>query len=102
MEKKDYLPFCRYYKGEKENPYKSGNKALFWDYERVWIDKSVDEKDDTLGDMLDEYIAYGLGEFEQMDNTPVTLKALLFNRYSHWMGCNTDGFKKWYKKEYHG
>ena len=41
-------------------------------------------------------------EFEQMDNTPVTLKALLFNRYSHWMGCNTDGFKKWYKKEYHG
>lgn len=38
MEKKDYLPFCRYYKGEKENPYKSGNKALFWDYERAWID----------------------------------------------------------------
>lgn len=38
MDKKDYLPFCRYYKGEKENPYKGGNKALFWDYERVWID----------------------------------------------------------------
>ena len=36
MEKKDFLPFCRYYKGEKENPYKSGN--IFWDYERVWID----------------------------------------------------------------
>lgn len=100
MEKKDFLPFCRYYKGEKECP--KGMAMSFWNYERAWVDLSVDKEDNALGNMLDEYIAYGLGEFEQMDNTPVTLKALLFNRYSHWMGCNTDGFKKWYKKEYHG
>lgn len=27
MEKKDFLPFCRYYKGEKENPYKGGQQG---------------------------------------------------------------------------
>lgn len=100
MEKKDYLPFCRYYKGEKENPYKSGNKALFWDYERAWIDKSVDEKDDTLGDMLDEYIAAGLSEFEMRDGIPATLKALLYNRFCHWQMADAASFKKWYHQSY--
>ena len=97
--KKDYLNFCRYYKGEKECP--GNKKASFWEYERKWVDLSM-SKDDILGNMLDEYIAYGLGDFEKMDNTPITLKALLFNRYSHWMGCDTYGFKNWYRKEYHG
>ena len=104
MEKKDLLPFCRYYKGEKENPYQSGNKALFWDYERVWIDLSVD-KDEMLGNMLDEYISAGLSEFEMQDDTPVALKALLFNRYGHWFGGyglseDAKGFKNFYLNEY--
>ena len=104
MEKKDYLPFCRYYKGEKENPYKSGNKALFWDYERAWIESSI-EKDDALGNMLDEYIAAGLSEFEMRDGIPATLKALLFNRYGHWLGGyglieDAKGFKKFYERYY--
>lgn len=104
MDKKDFLPFCRYYKGEKENPYKSGNKALFWDYERVWIDLSVD-KDEMLGNMLDEYIAAGLSEFEMRDGIPAALKALLFNRYGHWLGGyglieDAKGFKKFYLNEY--
>lgn len=100
MEKKDFLPFCRYYKGEKENPYESGNKALFWDYERAWIDKSVDEKDDTFGDMLDEYIAAGLSEFEMRDGIPATLKALLYNRFCHWQMADAASFKKWYHQSY--
>ena len=97
MEKKEYLPFCLYYKGEKECP--KDVKASFWEYEKKWIELSV-KKDDSLGNMLNDYIAYGLSEFEQMDNTPITLKALLFNRYSHWQNCDIDGFKKWYNTEY--
>lgn len=104
MEKKDYLPFCRYYKGEKENPYESGNKALFWDYEKKWIESSID-KDDALGNMLDEYIAAGLSEFEMQDDTPIALKSLLFNRYCHWNGGyglsdDAKAFKKFYLNEY--
>lgn len=63
MEKSNYLPFCRYYKGEKENPYKNGDSNLFWFYEEKWITLSIN-KDDMLGDMLDEYISAGLSKFE--------------------------------------
>lgn len=102
MEKKDFLPFCRYYKGEKECP--KDTKASFWEYEKKWIEFSID-KDDTLGDMLDEYIAAGLSEFEMRDGIPVTLKALLFNRYGHWLGGyglieDAKAFKKWYRDSY--
>lgn len=94
------MPFCRYYKGEKENPYKSGNKALFWDYERVWIDLSVD-KDEMLGNMLDEYISAGLSEFEMQDDTPIILKAYLFNRFCQYSErIDIDAFKKFYLNEY--
>ena len=104
MEKKDYLPFCRYYKGEKENPYKRGNNYLFWFYEKRWIEYSVD-KNSTLGDMLDEYIEAGLSEFQMIDNTPITLKSLLFNRYCHWFGGyglleDAKGFKTFYSNDY--
>lgn len=99
MEKEDYLRFCKYYKGESECP--KDVKISFWEYEKKWIELSM-QKDDSLGHMLDDYIAYGLREFEQMDNTPITLKSLLFNRYSHWEGCDIDDFKQWYKKEYYG
>lgn len=86
---------------QKENPYKSGNKALFWDYERVWIDLSVD-KDEMLGNMLDEYISAGLSEIEMQDDTPVALKALLYNRFCHWQMADTASFKKWYRDTYLG
>ncbi|WP_288910160.1 hypothetical protein [uncultured Bacteroides sp.] len=104
MEKNNYLPFCRYYKGEEENPYKNGDKNLFWFYEEKWIALSIN-KDDILGDMLDEYISAGLSEFNMMDDTPITLKALLFNRYCHWCGGyglieDAKAFKKFYLNSY--
>lgn len=104
MNKKDYLPFCRYYKGESKNPHEKGNSSLFWLYEKIWIEYSAN-KDDKLGDMLDEYIAANLSEFEMYDNTPATLKALLFNRYRHWLGGygliqDAEAFKKFYLSDY--
>ena len=98
MEKKDFLPFCRYYKGEKECP--KDIKISFWEYERAWIDLSVD-KDEMLGNMLDEYIAAGLSEFEMQDDTPIILKAYLFNRFCQYSErIDIDAFKKFYLNEY--
>lgn len=99
MDKKDYLQFCRYYKGEEKSPYKNDMQSLLWDYERIWIDLSL-KKDDYLGKMLDDYLEAELQDFEKADDTPATLKALLYNRYEHWMQGDTDGFKQWYKKTY--
>lgn len=35
--KKDLLPFCRYYKGEKERP---KDAPLWWGYEEKWVELS--------------------------------------------------------------
>ena len=87
IKKEDLIPFCRYYKGEKECTYKEGNSVLFRGWEKKWIVFSLsaysDEQEDLLGTMIDEYVAVGLRKFNQLDGTPVSLKALLFNRYLH-------------------
>lgn len=103
MNKEDYLRFCRFYKGESECPYRDGMKSLLWDYERIWIELSLN-KDDALGNMLDDYLRAGLSEFEMQDDTPITMKALLFDRYRHWLGgygkIDAEAFKKWYADKY--
>lgn len=95
------LKHCRYYKGEDDCPESISNAGdcSLWFYERVWVmqESHRDEKDfDTL-----EYIRYGLKDFNTDDGTPITLKALLFNRYCHWIGGwgmenDVKGFKEWY------
>lgn len=100
--KKDLLPFCRYYKGEKERP-KETNE-LFWEYEKVWVENSENPKEDsenfkTVSGWLDDYLKADLAAFSNGDGVPISLKALLFNRYMHWMQTN-DGFKEWYIKQY--
>lgn len=98
MERNDLLHHCRYYKGEKENPFE-GDEAKFWEYERAWIEEMMKETD-LLPECIEQYIGLGLRNFEKADDTPLSLKALLYNRYEHWLGGSPDGFRKWYKETY--
>lgn len=106
--RKDYLKFCRYYKGEKNNPYENEDKAMFWEYEKVWIDEmSKPEESDLLVGNTSEYINAGLLSWNETDGTPYLLKALLFNRYRQWLGGygldnDIENFKKWYQTKYKG
>lgn len=100
MSKRDeLLTSCRYYKGEKENPYKDGNKALFWEYEKKWLDMFLGESQ-TLIAYRDEYVKDGLLDFESKDDVPTTLKAMLYNRFLYWLEGSPDEFKKFYKEQY--
>lgn len=76
-------------------------KAFLWEYEKKWVELMINDNP-LLDGMISVYISNGLRDFEQMDNTPLTLKALLFNRYSHWLKEDADGFRRWYKTEYIG
>jgi len=58
---------------------------MLWFYECMWIyemqeiAKDKEQKEDHSSfDNLDEYLNYGLAEFEKMDDIPISLKALLF------------------------
>lgn len=51
---------------------------------------------------LGEYNAYGMSDFSTDDGVPVTLKAILFNRYykSGYMEVDGASFRKWYQETY--
>ena len=60
-------------------------------------------KDDPdFSRLLDDYIDAGLTEFNAYDNTPVTLKAVLHNRFMQQAEgmASTDDFKHWYDTFY--
>ena len=108
MKEKDLTHHCRYYRGEKNNPYQEPNKAMLWMYEKDWLLESLriyaDRNISSFFDSyLNEYSLAGLSQFEAQDSIPVTLKALLFNRYakqSHSLLSAVEGFKEFYKKYY--
>lgn len=95
---------CRYYKGEKENPYKEEqNKACLWSYERAWLLEFANPQSQLLMSYLSQYTAVGLTCFSTDDNVPITLKALLFNRYARTQYSPyeaVESFKRFYNKYY--
>ena len=113
MQINNLIDYCRYYKGEEINPFegKDQNKAMFWFYEKYWVNfktqaannnEAGKHKENLISEYLTDYINCGLSNFSFNDNTPVTLKALLFNRYNHFSMCDVEGFKAFYLKEYLG
>ncbi|MRJ09406.1 hypothetical protein EDL99_11140 [Ornithobacterium rhinotracheale] len=94
---------CRYYKGEKENPFQEDNhKNLFWHYEKKWVEFSLNPREKSyLEGITSEYKKIGLTTFNENDGIPITLKALLLSRFLYWNeGADADLFKEWYKKYY--
>lgn len=99
---KELLKLCHYYNGETQNPFenKDQNKAMIWEIERIW---HIDVQNDNYSftDMLTDYFTAGLREFEQYDDVPITLKALLFNRYMKTsFDSNPEPFKEFYLEYY--
>ncbi len=89
------LAVCKYYKGEKENPFekllgKNGEyknhldreRASLWFYESKFAEmmQTVDDRR-NLNEYLAEYRAY---RGKSLPNIHELLRVLLFNRYFHW------------------
>lgn len=97
----------RYYKGEQNNPYegKNQNEAMLWYYERFYKLTMIEAKEsgNPFEEYISDYIRIGLGDFQPSDGVPLTLKALLFNRYakgSQSLADAVEPFKKFYVKHY--
>ena len=97
MTKNDLIKFCRYYHSEDVPPKKFDyRQQALWHTEQKWVEMTVSEMSfDTL---LLRYIDAGLTHFNEKDDTPVTLKALLLNRFEQWN--ESDGFEDWYLNSY--
>lgn len=98
----ELLKFCRYYNGGNKPP---KSHAELWDYERKWLELNVSQEGkELLADYIDEYSRAGLSQFEAQDDTPASLKALLFYRFCYGssgsMIENVEPFKRWYTEIY--
>lgn len=107
MKREDAIKLCRYYHGEKECKLKEQDSIMFWDYERIWVDNTLQVTEDDVSffeEMLSIYLICGLADFEKFDDTPITLKALLFDRFCHWRSGspqdNVKDFKTFYIRQY--
>ena len=96
----------RYYKGENDCPQNINNagKRYIWEYEKRWCEMTKEENSEILASHTEEYISLpGLLYFSNDDGIPLTLKAMLFNRFSkgeYSMIRAIDPFKKWYETVY--
>ncbi len=92
----DLLPFCRFY--EPGRPQDKQNLMGF--YEFKWMQFMISDKA-YISHIVSDYISYNLETFNLSDGVPISLKALLFNRYTHWQTYWTaEGFKEWYLETY--
>ena len=104
MNKDVIQSFCRYYKGEDKCPFKDGDKQMFWLSEKWWFKQTITVDYagcEVIIPLLKEYVDAGLSRFEMYDSVPITLKAILFNRYCKYAeSVDIEGFKKFYKTIY--
>ena len=114
------LDFCGYYNGEEENPFnerlqqneRSNSRIsselehqlnisrMFWYYEECWVKFTLNME--CGFSYCGEYLRNQLEDFLKDNGTPMTLKALLHNRFFHWSGGydTVEGFKQWYIDNY--
>ena len=89
-----YLKHCFYY--GKDIPEDCG-AHVGHQYEGYWVRFHLNNDDYLLNETLC-YIREGLGDFCADDGVPISMKALLYNRFCHWGWCETpDTFRSWYE-----
>lgn len=94
------LEQCHYYKGERSCPFHSQQKAMLFDYEKSWVRFHLSPRDHLhIKNDLDYYVNHGLADLCPYDGVPMSMKALLLNRWLHWGGdcSDLDNFREWYR-----
>lgn len=88
-----YLAHCFYY--GKNVPEDCGAHVGHM-YEEAWVRFHFDDSDYLLNETI-SYIKEGLGDFCANDGVPISMKAILYNRFCHWGWCETPStFRQWY------
>ena len=89
-----YMAHCFYY--GKDVPEDCGAHVGHM-YEECWVRFHCNEYDYLLNETL-YYIRNGLGDFCADDGVPISMKAILYNRFCHWGWAETpDTFRRWYE-----
>lgn len=89
-----YLEHCFYF---GKNVPRDCGADVGHNYEECWVRFHFND-DIYIYNNTIEYISHGLGDFHADDGVPISMKAILFNRFCHWGYAETpDTFRKWYE-----
>lgn len=89
-----YLEHCFYY---GKNVPRDCGADVGHNYEECWVRFHFND-DIYIYNNTIEYISHGLGDFHADNGVPISMKAILFNRFCHWGYAETpDSFRKWYE-----
>lgn len=97
MKKEDYVAMCRWYQHRERLV--DGDARICEFVERWWVESKlhVTEDDNPFTPFLIDYTNAGLSNFEHFDDTPLTLKVVLFNRWKKYYEFGTrEDFKRFY------
>lgn len=101
MNKSDAIKFCRYYHGEDNCPFRDDDRSALWKIERSWLERMINGDTEMIENAVNEYVGYGLGDFQMRDEVPISLKAVLFNRFCKYNDrIDIEGFKNFYLRAY--
>lgn len=103
----ELISYCRYYKGEEKSPWEgvcdggeAQNKNMLWWYECIWVRDMMSGCSTMYDSMVREYVGHGLESLGAGDGVPITLKALLCNRYGKTAWDVATEFTAFYIKYY--
>ena len=90
-----YLKHCFYYGKNVPEGYGAHVGHM---YEKHWVQFHFANDDYLLNETIC-YIRAGLGDLCANDGVPISMKAILFNRFCHWgYGETPDTFREWYER----
>ncbi len=102
--KEFYLKQLKYYKGEKESPYKDHDKSMLWFYESVWFFEMMSTERNLQTEYISELATAGLMDLSK--DMPIGYKAILFNAYRKQSMASlredAKAFREFYLKYYWG
>ena len=94
--KSDLIEKCKFYNGEDICPYQGTDiRSMFWFYESAWVSMEIND-DDVFKKYLTQYKRSKW--YEVNENVPMNLKAMLYNRYCHFVDIEGEGFKEYFQK----
>ncbi|MCM1168911.1 MAG: hypothetical protein NC324_03140 [Bacteroides sp.] len=94
------LKYCRYYNGDEHCP--DDVHPMFWSIERHWVKAKM--KNPKLKDedwyVMKEYIEDGFEDFSKDDDTPIVIKAMLYEWNQKLSGFNRENTIKRFPQLY--
>ena len=76
----ELFKYCKYYRGERECPFKKGQEYDYWLIEKAWVEHSGDQTDAVM-DSIIRFCNSPFRDITNNDGLPISLAAAILDYY---------------------